>query len=341
MWIFRKRKTILLRSLSSNPYAQVVKNLEEVGVVFDDGLTSKEVFEIEKKFEFQFPVDLRDFLKTALPIKSKDGSPFPNWRKSLQSKKVEQDIRESMEWPQKSLIEDENFWYKPWGPKPETGRERRRIFTEKFPNYPKLIPILSHRYISVDPRFEGNPVFSVYGSDTIIYGEDFISYLEHEFHIDIGSFPKPRKKNNIHFWSNVVLMNSQMGEKEDGRIYFEYPDNPKSEEIRWWVQSDASDPYQDFDMILGTTENVELLIELYLDDQTKAKKTILRSLYAMTQYIDNDKKEKIWPYVDKEYRDEKLSLWAQRSKKRALEDIGVGLAGEEYNKWCFEYPSKD
>jgi hypothetical protein len=48
-------------------------------VEFDAGLTDAEVLAVERRFNFQFPPDFREFLQTALPR----GPAFPNWRKWL------------------------------------------------------------------------------------------------------------------------------------------------------------------------------------------------------------------------------------------------------------------
>lgn len=46
---------------------------------------------------------------------------------------------------------------------------------------PRLLPIYSHRYLLAEPCRAGNPVFSVYQSDIIVYGTDLRTYLLHEF----------------------------------------------------------------------------------------------------------------------------------------------------------------
>src|SRR4051812_5055604 len=45
-------------------------------VEFDAGLTDAEVIAVQRRFGFQFPPDLREFLQTALPR----GPRFPDWR---------------------------------------------------------------------------------------------------------------------------------------------------------------------------------------------------------------------------------------------------------------------
>src|SRR5207245_1362409 len=45
----------------------------------------------------------------------------------------------------------------------------------------ELIPVCSQRYLPDDPPLAGNPVFSIYQTDIIIYGRNLWDYFRHEF----------------------------------------------------------------------------------------------------------------------------------------------------------------
>jgi hypothetical protein len=57
----------------------IINCLTDKGIGFDKGLTDEEVFQIENKFNFRFPPDLRTFLQTVLP----NERGFVNWRLGL------------------------------------------------------------------------------------------------------------------------------------------------------------------------------------------------------------------------------------------------------------------
>jgi hypothetical protein len=56
-------------------WSAVVALMRDRGIAFDGGLTDAEVEEVEARFGFRFPEDLRAFLQTALPR----GEGFPDW----------------------------------------------------------------------------------------------------------------------------------------------------------------------------------------------------------------------------------------------------------------------
>ncbi len=78
-------------------------------------------------------------------------------------------------------IEHNDLWLPTWGAKPETleaRKDRARALVEAAP---KLIPIYEHRYLLAEPCAAGNPVFSVYQSDIVVYGANLRDYLLVEF----------------------------------------------------------------------------------------------------------------------------------------------------------------
>ena len=174
-------------------------------VDFEIGLTDNEILQIENKFDILFPPDLKLFLMTELPI---SGS-FVNWRLGLNSKDESDKIVDRLNWPLEGMLFDlksNEFWIKRWGDKPKTYEDQERIAKEKYLEFPKLIPIYSHRYIPSHPNEIGNPIFSVYQMDIIYYGFDLTTYFTNEFSLkrtrELKLIDKPNRK--IEFWTNWV-----------------------------------------------------------------------------------------------------------------------------------------
>jgi hypothetical protein len=150
-------------------------------VVFATGLSDLEIDGVQKTFGFKFPPDLRALLQTEMPIGFElgQGGSFANWRDGDMAQ-----LQASLDWPFEGLafdIENNAFWLAEWGSKPTNVRDAIEVAREHFKAAPSLIPIYSHRYLPADPRLPGNPVFSVYQSDIIIYGRDLWDYFRHEF----------------------------------------------------------------------------------------------------------------------------------------------------------------
>ena len=57
-------------------YLEIIKLLKDKGIKFDAGLTQSELEKIYEIYEVKFPLSLKLFLTTALPVS--DG--FYNWR---------------------------------------------------------------------------------------------------------------------------------------------------------------------------------------------------------------------------------------------------------------------
>ena len=184
---------------------QLIKLLKSKNVYFEIGLTENEILQVENRFDILFPPDLKLFLTTELPISEK----FVNWRLGLKSKDEADKILDRLNWPLEGMLFDlqsNEFWIKSWGDKPNTYEEKERIAKENYSNWPKLIPIYSHRYIPSQPNKDGNPIFSVYQMDIIYYGFDLATYFANEFSFkltrEFKSIDKPNKE--IEFWTNWV-----------------------------------------------------------------------------------------------------------------------------------------
>ena len=188
---------------------QLITFLKDKNILFDNGLNDVEFLQVEQKFNLCFPPDLKIFLQTGLPISDK----FPNWRKALTDTQTADIINERLEEPLSGVlfdIEHNNFWTTElWGELPNTLQQKLSIATDNLKDYPKLIPIFAHRYISGEPNENDNPIYSVYQTDIIYYGYDLASYLANEFGFalthDFELLDKPKRE--IKFWCWCVENN--------------------------------------------------------------------------------------------------------------------------------------
>jgi hypothetical protein len=182
----------------------IIQLLRKKGITFEKGLSDKECNDINHMFNINFPPDLNLFLQTALPV----STGFMNWRKALVSDKEKKIITKQLNWPLEGMlfdVENNVFWDKDWGIKPDSFEEQKERVQQNYQKYPVLIPIYSHRYIPSYPSEEGNPIFSVYQMDIIYYGYDLDSYFCNEFHIKIPEdFKLIQRPKYITFWSNHV-----------------------------------------------------------------------------------------------------------------------------------------
>lgn len=184
---------------------ELVSKLQEQGIQFVEGLTHEEVLQVQQRYNFQFPPDLKAFLQTAIPVSPK----FYDWRAALTAKEEIDWVNRMLHWPLEGLlydVEHNNFWHHTWGTKPASLDEKKKIATEYYLTYPRLIPVFSHRYMPATPAIEGNPVFSVYQTDIIYYGNNLPMYLAGEFFITLSdSFTLVDEPvNTIEFWSEIV-----------------------------------------------------------------------------------------------------------------------------------------
>lgn len=171
---------------------ELLKNAP-VSVAFDEGLTDAEIARAENTYGFIFPLDLREFLQTAIP----KGFPFPDWRS-----KEDPRIREMLRLPLEGIlfdVEQSDFWLPEWGPKPPRIEDAKRIVERYVNQAPRLIPIYAHRMMPERPQQAGNPVLSVHQTDIIYYGFDLEDYFRHEFKLEERK-PWPQKIRPIEFW---------------------------------------------------------------------------------------------------------------------------------------------
>ncbi|WP_459195696.1 hypothetical protein [Wukongibacter baidiensis] len=181
-------------------FKELISKLKKEGIVFEKGLSNAEICRIEDMYGVKFPPDLSLFLNKAFPVSNS----FVNWRDT--SEENVKRIKSRLNWPLEGIIfdiENNSFWYEGWGKKPNDIDEAIGICKDKFEKVPRLIPICSHRYIPSEPHEEGNPIFSIYQTDIVYYGEDLISYLKVEFRLKKYEAIKLEKIKYIDFWSEL------------------------------------------------------------------------------------------------------------------------------------------
>lgn len=183
--------------------------LAEKSLPVDPGLSPSEFDNIEHRYGFRFPPDLREFLSIGVPV----AQGWVNWRSDNQSA-----ILSRLTWPLVGMyfdIKHNTFWFAEWGEKPNSIHEQYVIAKQAVSQAPVLIPVFSHRYLPDRPCMAGNPVFSVHQTDIIYYGRNLQNYLVAEFYTDfLGNLPIAESEmtdfSHIEFWSDVL----EQGEEE-------------------------------------------------------------------------------------------------------------------------------
>ena len=71
---------------------------------------------------------------------------------------------------------------------PPSFEEQEAVFARWYNQAPRLLPLTNHRFIISEPLQAGNPVLSVWGTDTIVYGWNLRHYLLEELPL-VGGEP--------------------------------------------------------------------------------------------------------------------------------------------------------
>ena len=174
--------------------AQSIQRLTAGRVKLDRGLSDKEVSQVQNRLGFTFGPEHREFIQSAMPV----GGSWPDWRND-----PDDELRGRLDWPIDSVIFDVHnagFWPASWGGRPDGNDDRERVARAHLARVPKLVPVYSHRYLTSDPQFAPSPVFSVYQTDVIFYGDNLLDYVAHEF----GVRPlHPSNRTHVPFWSDL------------------------------------------------------------------------------------------------------------------------------------------
>ncbi len=140
----------------------------------------------------------------ALPygeVEGRAGS-WPDWRRG-----GEQDLRERLDWPCEGVVFDvlnNDFWPGSWGSRPRVDAVAEQIARRRLMEVPTMVPLFGHRYLVADPAPIGAPVFSIWQTDVIYYGDDLLDYLAHDFEGKPFDEHPRTDYPRVPFWSDVV-----------------------------------------------------------------------------------------------------------------------------------------
>jgi hypothetical protein len=157
--------------------------------------TEAELDAAQARFGFLFPPDLRALLLKRRLARALD------WTRDHHK------IAASFAWPYEGLlfdVENNGLWWPEWGPRPDDLADRAAELRRVVEAAPRLIPVCGHRYIPETPNAAGNPVFSVYQADIIVYGTDLADYIHHEFMAGPLNYAPADEPRIIPFWSDMA-----------------------------------------------------------------------------------------------------------------------------------------
>jgi hypothetical protein len=180
---------------TSQELEEIERTFKANSIRVESGLSEGELTAAEESFGFRFPPDLRELLARMIPV----GEEFPDWRNHS---------RELLDWLDEPIeaicddVEDEAFWHAGWGERPadvdDAIEEARSLLTRQ----PQLIPIFGHRFLPATPVEEGNPVFSVTGSDVRLCAVSLRELFREEFGARLDRREETGRR--IAFWSELA-----------------------------------------------------------------------------------------------------------------------------------------
>jgi hypothetical protein len=172
------------------------ERLARLGVVtIGPGLRDDELSQVEFRFGVEFADDHRAFLSAGLPL----GERWPDWRTG-DAEQLLRRLRQPVEGVLFDVAKNE-FWYAPWGPRPDNPAEALELAGRRLSDVPALIPVYGHRCLPSGHGTFGYPVLSVMQTDIIVYGSDLLDYMVREF---AGEAASPREYRLPDFWGSLV-----------------------------------------------------------------------------------------------------------------------------------------
>ncbi len=201
--------------------ADLIRIMKESGILFERGLSEEEAAHAEGLYGIRFPIPLRSFLRTAVPISDEklkncfgDLCPeemrraaFPQWHdfSPENTAKIREWMEKPFRWLKKDVLKN-GFWVEAWGDRPEHPEDAAERFDRIASGSPKLIPLYLHRFIpSGDTAADDPPVFSTVGMDTVRYGNSFEEWGTAEFTDSKNDHTV--KEERIPFWDAVAEQN--------------------------------------------------------------------------------------------------------------------------------------
>lgn len=184
--------------MTEKQVSDVALMLRTRGFLLKEGLTEKQISDVEQFYKIQFPPDLKMLFQSFVPASDK----FYDWS-DFSASNVKR-IQEMLKRPIEGIlfdVKENHFWMNEWGERPIDNKFAVNVATDKLSNVPQLIPVYSHRYLPSKPLETDNPIISVVQTDIIYYGKDLYDYISVEFcgkdhcFIDFDSI-----KTGLPFW---------------------------------------------------------------------------------------------------------------------------------------------
>ncbi|NHA68643.1 hypothetical protein [Phycicoccus flavus] len=181
-----------------------VETLALAGVKYAPGLSADELRAVEQRFGITFARSQREFLSRVLPVEGPqvtERAAWPDWRHG-----TTEELMGRLTWPTDGVVFDvlhDAFWPASWGSRPVGKGDAEAVARSRLGDVPALVPLFGHRYFPARPTNEDPPVFSVWQTDVIYYGDDIADWSAREF----GGDPHPRTispDRRTPFWSDLV-----------------------------------------------------------------------------------------------------------------------------------------
>ena len=141
------------------------------------GLTDVQMRRVQERYDLRFPPDLVELFSELVPL----GPRFYDWADETPENVAH--IRGMIGWPVEGVlfdVENNAVWLPEWGERPAQKEDAIALAAEHLGTAPHLVPLMGHRYLPTEPCKSGNPVFSIYQTDMIVYGRDLNDYFHNE-----------------------------------------------------------------------------------------------------------------------------------------------------------------
>lgn len=158
----------------------------------EPGLTIEELKEVEQKYGFRFPPDVRDFLQVGLPL----GCGWHDWRRLGKVTVSDEDTEDTVSQIQKLHCIPWRVRYskdRQWDEN-ESLAKAQDLASRVYP----LIRLCQHRCIPSVPHECGLPILSMHGCyDNLCHSRNFWTWLEEAAKIPAGVIPQSWKDKTV------------------------------------------------------------------------------------------------------------------------------------------------
>lgn len=192
-WIKRETETLWSKNPDLHHFEKWLHGAEWIG------MSDTQIDQAEEKYSIKFTHEHKEFLKVLHAVDRKEKHEdtddngeiivneypfFYNWLED------NEEIIYRLQYPFEGIlynVKNHAMWLKSWGERPDKEAELTEKLTDIYRQSPRLLPLHSHRFLVSDPSLLYNPVLSIWGADTIIYGWTLKTYLINElkYYLDI------------------------------------------------------------------------------------------------------------------------------------------------------------